>query len=76
MTPEAFTQRQIEKYRQMTGEQRLLIALNLHELSCEVARDGIRGRYPDAAPSFVEEQLRHRLRLVYGNETLKEDVHD
>ena len=47
MTPEAFTEKQIERYRQMTGEERLLIALHLHELSCEVARDGIRGRSGD-----------------------------
>lgn len=65
MTPETFTQNQIEKYRQMTGEQRLLIGLRLHELSCEVARDGIRARYPDADPAFVEEKLRQRLRLAY-----------
>lgn len=68
MSPEAFTQNQIEKYRQMTGEQRLLIGLNLHELSCEIARDGIRGRYPDADEAFVEEKLRQRLRLVYEAE--------
>jgi hypothetical protein len=65
MTPEAYTEKQIERYRQMTGEQRLLIALHLHELSCEVARDGIRGRYPNANPEVIEEQLRSRLRLTY-----------
>ena len=64
MTPEAFTEKQIERYRQMTGEERLLIALHLHELSCEVARDGIRGRFPNANPEFIEQQLRNRLRLT------------
>ncbi len=49
----------------MTGEERLLIGLNLHELSCQVARDGIRGRYPDASPAIVEEKLRERLRQAY-----------
>ena len=38
MKPEAALQKQIECYRNMTGEQRLLIALNLHELSCNVAQ--------------------------------------
>jgi hypothetical protein len=64
MTPEAITEEQIERYRQMTGEQRLLIALHFHELSCEVACDGIRERFLDANPEVIEEQLRSRLRLA------------
>jgi hypothetical protein len=67
MTPEAFTEKQIERYRQMTGEQRLLIALRLHELSCEIARDGIRGRFPDAKAEVIEAHLRSRLRQIYAN---------
>ncbi len=62
MTPSEFTQQQIERYRQMTGEERLLIALNLHEMSCEIARDGIRGHYPNATPEEVEMKLHERLR--------------
>ena len=62
MTPGEFSQLQIELYRQMTGEERLLIALNLHEMSCEIARDGIRGRYPNASPEEVEIKLHERLR--------------
>ena len=65
MTPSDFTEQQIRRYRQMTGEQRLLIALNLHEMSCEIARDGIRARFPDAQPARVEELLRERLRQTY-----------
>lgn len=65
MTPTEFTQQQIERYRQMTGEQRLLIALNLHEMSCEIARDGIRGRYPNATPELIESKLHERLRHAY-----------
>lgn len=42
MTPEAALERQIELYRAMTGEQRLRIALDLHEFACNVAREGIR----------------------------------
>ncbi len=68
MTPATFTQNQIEKYRQMSGEKRLLIGLELHELSCEIARDGIRGRYPEADKAFVEEQLHQRIRLAYTSQ--------
>ena len=53
--------KQIEHYRSMTGEQRLAIALNLHELSCDIAREGIRHGDPDADPAEVERLLRRRL---------------
>ena len=63
MTPADATNRQIERYRQMTGESRLQIALDLHELSCQIAREGIRNMYPGATPQFVEDKLRVRIRL-------------
>lgn len=63
VTPEAVLQRQIELYRKMTGQQRLAIALNLHEFSCEIARAGIRQQFPDADPEEVERQLRRRIEL-------------
>jgi hypothetical protein len=48
----------------MTGEKRLAIALRLHELACNVAREGIRAQFPEASPQEVEQQLRRRLRLA------------
>ena len=56
--------KQIERYRQMTGEQRLAIALELHEMSCDIAREGIRRQHPDADAAEVERLLRHRLELA------------
>ena len=64
MSPEAALNAQIERYRQMTGEQRLALALELHELSCNVAREGIRSQNPDADEAEVERQLRRRLELA------------
>jgi hypothetical protein len=64
MTPDDALQEQIRRYRRMTGEERLLIALRLHELSCDVAREGIRRQYPGATPEEVERHLRHRLELA------------
>ena len=61
MTPDEALEKQIELYRAMTGEQRLQIALNLHELACDVAREGIRHLYPDADEAEVEERLRQRI---------------
>ena len=63
MTPEAALKRQIECYRKMTGEQRLAIALDLHEFACDVAREGIRHDYPEATAEEVERQLRRRIEL-------------
>jgi hypothetical protein len=65
MTPEAARQRQIEKYRAMSGEERLKIAFQLHELSCAIAREGIRHQYPDADADEVERRLRERIALAY-----------
>jgi hypothetical protein len=64
MTPQAALDEQIERYRQMTGEQRLAIALDLHELSCDVAREGIRRQHPKADTAEVERFLRQRLELA------------
>ena len=66
MTAEAATVRQIEHYRAMTGEQRLQIALDLHELACEMAREGIRRQHPDAEAGEVERLLRRRIELTRG----------
>lgn len=63
MTPEAALQRQIECYRTMTGEQRLQIALDLHEFACSVTREGIRRQYPEATADEVESHLRRRIEM-------------
>lgn len=65
MKPEDALQKQIQRYQEMTGEQRLALALELHELSCNVAREGIRHQNPQADEAEVERELRQRLRLAY-----------
>jgi len=64
MTATAALEKQIERYRQMTGEQRLALALELHELSCDIAREGIRRQHPNADAAEVERRLRQRLELA------------
>jgi len=63
VTPARALEKQIERYRQMTGEQRLALALDLHEMSCEIAREGIRRQHPLADPNEVERLLRQRIEL-------------
>jgi hypothetical protein len=78
MSPADATERQIERYRAMTGEERLKIALDLHEFACNVARDGIRHQFPDATPEEVERHLRRRIELhrslAYPDRCLPQDV--
>jgi hypothetical protein len=64
MTPEAAIEAQIARYRAMTCEERVGIALRLHELACEMARLGIRHQHPEASPAEVEAMLRQRLELA------------
>ena len=55
--------KQVERYRRMTGEQRLAVALELHEVSCDIAREGIRRQNPNADAAEVERLLRQRIEL-------------
>ncbi|MGH8094475.1 MAG: hypothetical protein ACREIF_13565 [Chthoniobacterales bacterium] len=64
MTAATALERQIERYQQMTGEERLAVALELHDLSCEVAREGIRRANPEADAAQVEQLLHRRLELA------------
>ena len=63
MDPSTATRMQIEAYRRMSGEERLQIALNLYELSCEIARESIRAASANLTSEQVEAQLRQRIRL-------------
>jgi hypothetical protein len=64
MNPTAALEKQLEAYRRMTGEERLAIALRLHELTCNLAREGIRHQHPQATPAEIERRLKERLRLA------------
>ena len=64
MTTAAALEHQIRHYRRMTGEQRLAIALGLHEMACEVSREGIRRQHPEADAAEIERLLRRRLELA------------
>ena len=64
MTPQAALAIQIDRYRVMTLEERVGVALRLHELACDMARLGIRRQNSKASPAEVEELLRLRLELA------------
>jgi hypothetical protein len=66
MTPAAALEQQIARYRTMTGEQRLAVALDLHEMACDIARESIRRMYPDANEVEVQRLLSRRLELARG----------
>jgi hypothetical protein len=66
MNPNEAVRAQVLRYQQMTGEERLSVALRLHELACAIAREGIRRQHPAAAEEEVERLLRRRLQLARG----------
>lgn len=44
-------EQQWERYRRMTGEERLAIALQMHEFACDIARRGFDGNTRTKRPS-------------------------
>lgn len=66
MTPDAALDLQIRRYREMTGEQRIDLAMELHELACEIARAGIKSQYPATDAAGIERLLNQRLSLAGG----------
>jgi hypothetical protein len=64
MTPEAALQAQFERYRQMTHELGVMLALGLYELACEMAKFGIHRQHPHADEARVDVLLRERLKLA------------
>ena len=66
MQAEEALSHQIDLYRKMTGEERLAIALRLHELACETTRCGIRAQRPELSRDEVDQELRRRITLGYS----------
>jgi hypothetical protein len=64
MSPQAAFDYQIARYREMSGEERLGIALDLHEFACDIAREGIRGQHPEADEAEVERIFKERLQFI------------
>ena len=65
MTAARALEKQIERFRQMTGEQRLAVALELHEMSCEVARvKESAGNIPKTDADEIERLLHRRIELA------------
>jgi hypothetical protein len=54
--------KQLDRYRQMTGEQRLAIALQMHEFACDIAREGLRRQFPRESSDQHEQRLKDRIR--------------
>jgi hypothetical protein len=67
MTAEQALKAQIQRYREMTGEERPAIALRLHGLACNVSRAGIRHQNPQADEAELERLPRKRIELSRGS---------
>lgn len=56
---------QIQRYRQMTGEQRLRIGLGLFETAVNVAREAVRRQLPNENEQTIEREVQKRIRIGY-----------
>ena len=78
MTPQAALDYQIKRYRKMTGEERLAIALGMHEHECDTVRASIQAQHPDIERSEVERLFRRRISAArsFGGERAVEGIFD
>jgi hypothetical protein len=53
----------VRRAREMSPGQKLLVRIELFELSCEIARAGIRAQSPELDDEGVEQELRRRLEI-------------
>jgi hypothetical protein len=57
--------KQVERYRRMSGEERLRIGLGLFESAVNVAREAVRHQFPDADDQTIEQKVQKRIRIGY-----------
>ncbi|MDI6766861.1 MAG: hypothetical protein QME52_08575 [Bacteroidota bacterium] len=63
-----FNEKQLEGYRNMSGEQRLLIAMQLSEMVRDIARSGIIHQHPEFTQDEIEKELQRR--IEYGRKRI------
>jgi hypothetical protein len=56
---------QMNRYRQMSGEERLRIGLGLFESAVDVAREAVRHQFPNADKRTIEYEVQRRIRIGY-----------
>ena len=59
-------QKQLHAFRQMTGEQRLALALEMWRTACDVTRAGIRAQHPEFSAAQVEREIARRIMIANG----------
>jgi hypothetical protein len=59
-------QKQLQAFRQMTGEQRLALALEMWRTACDVTRAGIRAQHPEFSAAQVEREIARRIMIANG----------
>ena len=59
-------EKQLQAFRQMTGEQRLALALEMWRTACDVTRAGIRAQHPEFSAAQVEREIARRIMIANG----------
>jgi hypothetical protein len=61
---EEIDRERIRAARAMSGEEKVLLGLQLFQCTCRIIADGIRDEFPDADERRVQEILRERLAIA------------
>jgi hypothetical protein len=61
---EEIDRERIRAARAMSGEEKVLLGLQLFQCTCRIIADGIRDEFPDADVRRVQEILRERLAIA------------
>ncbi len=64
MTPQEGLRKQIERYRRMTGAERLQIGFELYDLAHEMVRCSVRHQHPDWDEKQVTQEVLRRFSLA------------
>ena len=78
MTPQAALDYQIKRYREMSGEERLAIALEMHEHECDTVRASIQAQHAGIDTSEAERLFRRRICAArnFGGDRAVEKIFD
>ena len=60
-------QKRVDALKRMTGEQRLMLAIEMWRTACQLTRDGIRAQHPNYSTAQVNQELARRIMIANGS---------
>lgn len=59
-------QKRVEILRRLSGEQRLMLAIEMWRTACQLTRDGVRAQFPNYSDAQVNRELARRIMIANG----------